>query len=144
LTISGDKDELAKCLKAIARTEDDFKVDERRDERFTTMLDFNKIVPRPKSETDWYTWNISNWGTKWGAREAEYHLPNGGTKQCIGFSTAWSPPVPVVAKLVKMFPKLKFRLEFWEGGMGYEGHVAGSKGKVGKVITKKYAGDRGG
>jgi hypothetical protein len=145
LTINGDKAELAKCLKAIARTEDDFKLDESDDERFTTNMDFEKIVPRPKEkEADLYNWNVANWGTKWNARDAEYHLNAGGSEQCIGFSTAWSPPVGVFEKLVKKFPKLNFKLEFWEGGMGFAGHVSGSKGKIGKVVTMKYAGNRGG
>lgn len=75
---------------------------------FTRHIDFNNIIPQPKSlfqgyigrkeeeETrgwNWYYWNRENWGTKWNAYSTER---DGNT---ITFDTAWASPIPVMEKL---------------------------------------------
>lgn len=66
-----------------------------------------------------YEWCCYAWGTKWGAYEVStYNSPRGF---CITFQSAWSPPLPVVEKLAKMFPELKIELEYFEGGGGFQG-----------------------
>jgi hypothetical protein len=61
---------------------------------------------------DWYSWSIQNWGTKWNACHAEIedHSDYGYVE--ITFETAWCAPVPVLRKMVEMFPKLTFRCEW--------------------------------
>lgn len=83
-------------------------------EQWTRHIDFNNIIPQPKSlfrgdigrkeeeETrgwNWYDWNLENWGTKWNAYSTER---DGNT---ITFNTAWASPTPVIEKLHKVCVK---------------------------------------
>lgn len=88
--------------------------------------------------TNWYDWNIKNWGTKWNASDSE---EKGGK---ITFQTAWSPPVPVILATSKQFPKLEFVLRFWEGGAGFQGIFKARAGEVMENETRGYKGHRGG
>ncbi|RJL07309.1 hypothetical protein D3P06_00795 [Paracoccus aestuarii] len=46
----------------------------------------------------WYSWSISNWGTKWNAYSFEVIEEREGRLE-FRFDTAWSPPEPVFAAL---------------------------------------------
>ena len=61
---------------------------------------------------DWYSWSVQNWGTKWNACSAEIDDNSEHGSAEITFETAWSAPVPVLCKMVEMFPKLTFRCEW--------------------------------
>lgn len=52
--------------------------------------------------TNWYHWRTSseNWNTKWNA----YDFVCTGADNIIEFSTAWSPPTPIIRRLSKMAP----------------------------------------
>ena len=56
--------------------------------------------------TTWYSWSIRNWGTKWNACETEVI-----DDDTIIFETAWSSPMPILRKLVELYPQ--FRIELW-------------------------------
>jgi len=63
---------------------------------------------------NWYDWSVKNWGTKWNAYGQAVLAPNQ-----IRFDTAWASPVPIIAKLSTLFPKLTFEVEYdIEGGCG--------------------------
>lgn len=64
---------------------------------------------------DWYSWAWVNWGTKWNAKHAQISVnrPAQGHIE-ITFETAWSPPIPVIAKMVEMFPALSFNFSSQE------------------------------
>lgn len=81
------------------------------EKQWTRHIDFNNIVPQPKSlfvgdlstedekrtrGWNWYYWNRENWGTKWNA----YSTERDGNE--IKFDTAWSTPYPVMEKLHEM------------------------------------------
>ncbi|HEX3747652.1 MAG TPA: hypothetical protein VHW09_27140 [Bryobacteraceae bacterium] len=58
---------------------------------------------------DWYSWSIQNWGTKWNACSVDIDdasVEYGYTE--ITFNTAWDAPIPLLHKMVEMFPKLTF------------------------------------
>jgi len=59
--------------------------------------------------SNWYRWNVDNWGTKWDACNVEkiYH---GVTSLEYTFDTAWSPPLPVLQAMVEQFPDLTFEM----------------------------------
>ena len=86
-------------------------------------IDFDKIIPEPrvKSECpkdcivnkdshieadverpwfDWYTWHNKYWDTKWNACDG--YVINNKTSMTFVFSTAWSTPIPIFKKLVKL------------------------------------------
>ncbi|MBO7212582.1 MAG: hypothetical protein J6V44_16490 [Methanobrevibacter sp.] len=132
---------------------------EKDEEGKATDFDFNKIVPQPKtyeecppeyridSEEDarkehlswdeekernwfnWYKWNCDNWGTKWGACDANTDLitlekPIGKTAVInIYLSTAWSPALPVYRKLQEMYPELEIKVDFADEGGGFVGRL---------------------
>jgi hypothetical protein len=55
---------------------------------------------------NWYDWSCANWLTKWPPVESRYWVEDGCHK--LHLATAWSPPIPVFQKIVRMFPKLSF------------------------------------
>ena len=81
-------------------------------------VDFNILIPTPitvylgntnrRDETDfksnWRTWSIENWGTKWNAYESEI-LPD---EFAFAFDTAWSPPYPVIVAIANSLPGVNF------------------------------------
>ena len=80
---------------------------------------------------NWYDWNIRNWGTKWDVAvtdDEEYPetkiLEDEKDIVIYKFDTAWAPPIPVIKKLSKQHPNLKFTLGFeeetsWGGEMDF-------------------------
>lgn len=104
-----------------------------------TVLDFNKIIPTPKElegtisptpadadkevidnlvkkygASNWYDWRVANWLTKWNCSDAFL------TQSGMSFSTAWSPPIPVIQKLAEHLNKT-IRLIYIEEGMNFCG-----------------------
>jgi len=82
-----------------------------------------------------YEWCCTNWGTKWNFC---YVSSNVTTVEELKkqdylqyfFQTAWGPPNPVIAKMIKLFPKLEFELNYFEPGNAYKGVLTGSNGKI--------------
>jgi hypothetical protein len=76
-------------------------------------------------DNSWYNWNVRNWGTKWDvAVKADDKYPDtyieGPTENgenlvvYYNFNTAWSPPMPAIAKLSEQYPSLLFTLSYEE------------------------------
>lgn len=117
-------------------------------------LDFNKIIPMPSaysSDDGWYEWCIENWGTKWNAywfgEKLEEKIKKGNKtklKVTLTFSTAWSPPTPVIEALITHFPACEFDLKYYECGCAFKGHLKGKNGSVVVNTTSDYRGNRGG
>lgn len=99
------------------------------------ILDFSLGVPLPTEvialQNDYYTteqmmdpnnplhWQSRNWGTKWNCRESKVKARD--DKNLIyDFVTAWSPPIPWLAKISKKYPNCFLQLfyinEFGEDG----------------------------
>ncbi len=73
-------------------------------------------MPAEVAETEvWWEWVVSNWGTKWDAQQVV--VVDGGEVVEYEFETAWSPPVPWLRTVAKMYPELRFRLTYDEPGM---------------------------
>ena len=86
---------------------------------------FRKSVEFAKTQKDWYSWNNSNWGTKWDvavSNDDKYpdtvlheHKSEGEDQWLVyGFQTAWSPPAPAMEKLSALGPNCVLTLEFEE------------------------------
>ena len=92
-----------------------------------------------------YDWCIKNWGTKWGLYDIQVTdpEPDAGYLTYI-FQTAWSPPGPVIKAMAERFRALTFDLRYYEGGMGFQGHLELWAGNVVSDWTGDYSGDRGG
>jgi len=72
--------------------------------------------------SDWYTWRVSNWGTKWDVCESDIY-ENSDTEFMAVFDSAWAPPSPWLEYIAPQFPELKFKLAFSEPGMGFCGQA---------------------
>ena len=94
------------------------------------VISFEKILPRPAEELDWYSWNISNWGCKWDASQSQI---TGESDKEVGycFDTPWSLPAGVLDKLSK---KYDFDLLF-EEEQGWGGKAEARNGLL-KVIEE--------
>jgi len=104
-----------------------------------TILDFQKIIPMPeelKNTTsptpddinpelqktllekygadNWYDWSVKHWGTKWNCCDPFIN------ELGMSFTTAWSPPTPVIEALAKLIKK-DLRMTYVEEGMGFCG-----------------------
>lgn len=92
---------------------------------------------------DWYHWNIGHWGTKWDAAYPSCERLT-DTEATYGFSTAWSPPSPVIEAMCEQHPTLAFELRYYESGMGFQGHIIAMDGEVTLEDSSDYDGERGG
>jgi hypothetical protein len=67
--------------------------------------------------SDWYSWCISNWGTKWDISPYGCDIENG---QLVGsFDSPWGPPTEAYAKLEEL--GFEVRAYYCEPGMGFAG-----------------------
>ena len=80
----------------------------------------NYFIPKPENE-DWYSWNISNWGTKWDFGKGEHHDPAQiiNNEVSVSFDTAWSPPIEFYNHLQKL--RYMVIATYWEPGIGFCG-----------------------
>ena len=76
---------------------------------------------------NWYDWRVYNWGTKWDVYDL-YISDNEDEYFSCSFSSAWSPPIGWFKKAVKMFPNLKFEMDFIEEGCAFCGLAIGTDG----------------
>lgn len=100
-----------------------------------TRIDFNKSVPQPKFENkdDWYEWNIENWGTKWQPFTQTTHLElneNRNGHLVIYFETAWSPPMKWWKTIVEKYPRLDFKIEYFDDSLEWKGVCETKDGNI--------------
>ena len=80
-----------------------------------------------------YEWCVSNWGSKWNfcrVSLTEDITEEDTSSLEYSFESAWSPLVPVVAKMAEMFPTLCFEYKYAEPGIGFIGLLYCENGKV--------------
>jgi hypothetical protein len=68
--------------------------------------------------TSWYDWRLYNWGVKWNAYDSYIEECEGGVL-VMYFYTPWNAPIPVMQKLVEMFPHLTFEYKYADEDMAY-------------------------
>jgi hypothetical protein len=101
---------------------------------------FKQSVERAKVSKDWYSWNNSNWGTKWDVAvrdEDEYpntelleHKSEGEDQWLVyKYETAWSPAVTILTKLSNLVPNSVLTLEY-EEETGWGGEYEIIRGEV--------------
>lgn len=89
---------------------------------------YEGLTPEQKAERvakygydNWYDWRFENWGSKWDAQEP--YITEEEELLTINFDTAWSPAIPYVKQVAKMYPDLIFDLYFMETGEWFAGRV---------------------
>lgn len=88
----------------------------------------NTVSPSPSNDaliekygsSDWYSWSVNNWGTKWDTEFDGVDVLDEGKRIHATFNTAWSPPIEYYDRLVD----LGFTVDatYTEEGMGFAGH----------------------
>lgn len=91
--------------------------------------DFEKVIPPPDdpaykdlpsqkiAETSpnwWYTWNIKNWGNKWGGYGYERQAINQFT-----FDTAWLPSPKIIEVISRAFPSVTIKYSWADEDTGH-------------------------
>lgn len=135
-----------------------------------TVLSANKYIPYPQKFKDMdeiaeharkhdnlfvkdgfnsggYEWCNQNWGTKWGIYQASIirEKYNGKRSQVVyNFNSAWSPAIPVIKTMSLKYPDLKFKLKYYERGVGFQGIYEVINGEVFVDTRGVYHGKRGG
>ncbi len=107
---------------------------------------FRKSIEFAKTQKDWYSWNNSNWGTKWDVAVRdddkypetellEYKSEGEDNWLVYKYETAWSPAVTILTKLSNLVPNCLLTLEYEEEtGWGGEYEIV-----RGDVIDQKRA-----
>jgi hypothetical protein len=93
-----------------------------------TQAMFNKYLKKYGC-TDWYHWNIANWGVKWDADVYDINhrtYQNGDVEKVeirIHFTTAWAPPTNWFDYMASVLARLGVYMElrYSESGMGFAG-----------------------
>lgn len=85
----------------------------------TSPSETNEVLVEKYGHSDWYSWSIDNWGTKWDVCEGEFNLDENELSGDGWFDTAWGPPITAYQKL----KELGFVIEafYSEPGMGFCG-----------------------
>ena len=91
-------------------------------------LDFNFEVPIPSDmQSDWYNWQVANWGTKWTAFDTihKFHWKDNKEEHIdyllYCFNTAWSPPTEWLSTVSTKYPNIDFCLKYGECGINFSG-----------------------
>jgi hypothetical protein len=101
---------------------------------------FAKEVAHAMTQKDWYSWNTTNWGTKWDVAVSdgdeypdtellEYESNGDDNWLVYKYNTAWSPAVTILTKLSNLVPNSLLTLEF-EEETGWGGEYEIVRGEV--------------
>jgi hypothetical protein len=125
------------CNNNIELAHDDPAMIERAAAAFRDGKFLNEFIPLPKEledttaparetdealvakygASDWYSWCVNNWGTKWDISPYACDIENG---QLVGsFDSPWGPPTAAYEKLEEM--GFSVRAYYSEPGMGFAG-----------------------
>jgi len=77
-----------------------------------------------------YHYQSSMWGTKWNAVDVCESRVQPDNGFALAFSTAWSPPIPVLEKLSEQYPNLIIDVIFSECNMDYQGRMVFKAGET--------------
>lgn len=154
LAIEGDKDSIRLVKSAVgkpfSKTGDSWNMKTGQLERVTLVysnpvFSFHNIynhkqdglsVDEYLTDSRWYSWNVSHWGTKWDVAVADGYeysdtclVEESENDLSYRFNTAWGAPIPAIEKLSGQFPTLVFDLEY-EEEQGWGGRVTIRAGKI--------------
>jgi hypothetical protein len=121
IKISGDEGTirtLTSVIKSLKSSDDDGPSDN----VFQSLIG----IPQHMSEGDykekWYDTNIEWFGTKWDISYCEHSFTFEKDEITLSCETAWSPPIPFLENLCKMY-KVNAYLFYSEGGIGFAGET---------------------
>lgn len=72
--------------------------------------------------SDWYSWCIENWGTKWNCDAQDWSVE--GDRITFWFDSAWSPPIALY-NVIERDNIFEVEAGYLEEGMGFVGRYSG-------------------
>ncbi|MDD4546143.1 MAG: hypothetical protein PHR24_02455, partial [Oscillospiraceae bacterium] len=84
--------------------------------------------------TDWYSWSVENWGTKWNSYGYKEFPEYQDDDSEIRFLTAWAAPHPVLEKLSELYPDITFSHRWADEDFG---HNVGEQDYLGGEIVSE-------
>lgn len=105
------------CINNLTISHDDPSMLERFIHAYNRGEVCNTFIRRPESinnsdafaKNDWYSWNVSHWGTKWDFGKDQYDDPavSVDNEVVVSFNTVWTPPIPLYEYLVDLGYKIR-------------------------------------
>jgi hypothetical protein len=92
------------------------------DKVFESLIGLPTHLTTSQYDENWYDTNVNWFGTKWDISYDQHTFDY--TKDDISFSceTAWSPPIPFMENLCKMY-QVNGHIYYSEGGIGFTGET---------------------
>jgi len=87
----------------------------------TPDLDPKYAMFPSKGDDDWWSNNVNSWGTKWDVFGEGVGKSRNNGSVSYSFSSAWSPPTPVIERLAEIFPEVRIEFKYMETGMDFWG-----------------------
>jgi hypothetical protein len=81
----------------------------------------SEVLIEKYEHTNWYSWRVDKWGTKWDASYGWSEIEKTGAT--IWFDTAWAPPIAWLEFVAEKFPELQFTMRYEEPGVNFCGVV---------------------
>ena len=98
-----------------------------------SVKNFGGLISGQIPAPDGYWWRLQNWGTKW---EVDAHLEVQDKALIYTFESAWSPPVKAIVTGSKSWPRLRFKIEYDEPGVGFSGYAIIKAGKITEEVDQ--------
>lgn len=114
------------CSNSLTLKHDKEKIDLLEKQLQESDVFFQHLCPRPADQdTNWYEWNVENWGTKWDVNVNDGYVErlDDNTLQ-LSFETAWSPPIAFYDFLFEDGWDVEAR--YYEPGVGFIGEYDNS------------------
>lgn len=86
--------------------------------------DFDSVTDLSEGMPDWWTWRVSNWGTKWDISDEglEFTDNGDGTSEITGwFDSAWAPPIEAYNAFLDDMDNCSITASYHEPGMDFAG-----------------------
>lgn len=122
IKISGDESTirtLTSVIKSLKSSDDD---NEQSDNVFQSLIGLPPHMTDGDYKEKWYDTNIEWFGTKWDISYSEDMFTFDKDEITLSCETAWSPPIPFLENLCKMY-KTNAYLFYSEGGVGFAGET---------------------
>lgn len=119
IKISGDESTirtLTSVIKSLKSSDDNGPSDD----VFKSLIGLPQHMSDGDYKEKWYDTNIEWFGTKWDISYEEHSFTFSKDEITLSCETAWSPPIPFLENLCKMY-KVNAYLFYSEGGVGFAG-----------------------
>lgn len=114
------------CNNSLTLKHDKEKIDLLEKQLRESDVFFQHLRPRPADQdTNWYEWNVENWGTKWDVNVNEGYLERiDDNTLLLSFDSAWSPPTKFYDFLFE--EGWDVEAKYYEPGVGFIGEYDNS------------------